>query len=119
MLNIKFGERNSPCLLSQVFNGAVTVIQEAFSHLIGEQSELTQELASQGLSIVYEIGDDAMKKNLVNALVGTLTGSGKRKRAVKVGTCGFLTLCLDIISFTFLFPICLLLACYSCIISAG
>ncbi|XP_073141185.1 uncharacterized protein [Henckelia pumila] len=59
-------------------------IQEAFSHLIGEQSELTQELASQGLSIVYELGDDAMKRNLVNALVGTLTGSGKRKRAVKL-----------------------------------
>ncbi|KAL6524314.1 hypothetical protein OROGR_016748 [Orobanche gracilis] len=59
-------------------------IQEAFSHLIGEQSELTQELASQGLSIVYELSDDATRKSLVNALVGTLTGSGKRKRAVKL-----------------------------------
>ncbi|KAM0057039.1 putative armadillo-like helical, proteasome component Ecm29 [Helianthus debilis subsp. tardiflorus] len=59
-------------------------IQEAFSHLIGEQNELTQELASQGLSIVYELGDASMKKNLVNALVGTLTGTGKRKRAVKL-----------------------------------
>ncbi|MFS8035264.1 putative armadillo-like helical, proteasome component Ecm29 [Helianthus anomalus] len=59
-------------------------IQEAFSHLIGEQNELTQELASQGLSIVYELGDVSMKKNLVNALVGTLTGTGKRKRAVKL-----------------------------------
>ncbi|XP_071911777.1 uncharacterized protein [Coffea arabica] len=59
-------------------------IQEAFSHLLGEQNELTQELASQGLSIVYELGDASMKKNLVNALVGTLTGSGKRKRAVKL-----------------------------------
>lgn len=59
-------------------------IQEAFSHLIGEQNELTQELASQGLSIVYELGDASMQKNLVNALVGTLTGSGKRKRAVKL-----------------------------------
>ncbi|KAL3828680.1 hypothetical protein ACJIZ3_017482 [Penstemon smallii] len=59
-------------------------IQEAFSHLIGEQNELTQELASQGLSIVYELGDDGMKQNLVNSLVGTLTGSGKRKRAVKL-----------------------------------
>lgn len=58
--------------------------QEAFSHLLGEQNDLTQELASQGLSIVYELGDASMKKNLVNALVGTLTGSGKRKRAVKV-----------------------------------
>lgn len=58
--------------------------QEAFSHLLGEQNELVQELASQGMSLVYELGDDLMKKSLVNALVGTLTGSGKRKRAVKV-----------------------------------
>ena len=58
--------------------------QEAFSHLLGEQNELIQDLASQGMSLVYELGDDAMKKNLVHALVGTLTGSGKRKRAVKV-----------------------------------
>ncbi|PKI57789.1 hypothetical protein CRG98_021856 [Punica granatum] len=36
------------------------------------------------MSIVYELGDASMKKNLVNALVGTLTGSGKRKRAIKL-----------------------------------
>lgn len=59
-------------------------IQEAFSHLLGEQNDLTQELASQGMSIVYELGDTSMKSNLVNALVSTLTGSGKRKRAVKL-----------------------------------
>ncbi|KAF5195325.1 Proteasome-associated ecm29, partial [Thalictrum thalictroides] len=59
-------------------------IQEAFSHLLGEQNELTQELASQGMSIVYELGDESMKKDLVNALVSTLTGSGKRKRAIKL-----------------------------------
>ncbi|XP_028798613.1 proteasome adapter and scaffold protein ECM29 [Neltuma alba] len=59
-------------------------IQEAFSHLLGEQNELTQELASQGMSIVYELGDASMKKNLVNALVNTLTGSGRRKRAIKL-----------------------------------
>ncbi|KAK1280870.1 hypothetical protein QJS04_geneDACA015003 [Acorus gramineus] len=59
-------------------------IQEAFSHLIGDQDDLTQELASQGMSIVYELGDSSMKQNLVNALVSTLTGSGKRKRAIKL-----------------------------------
>ncbi|XP_065879858.1 uncharacterized protein [Euphorbia lathyris] len=59
-------------------------IQEAFSHLLGEQNELTQELASQGMSIVYELGDASMKQNLVDALVSTLTGSGKRKRAIKL-----------------------------------
>ncbi|ERM99116.1 proteasome-associated protein ECM29 homolog isoform X2 [Amborella trichopoda] len=59
-------------------------IQEAFSHLLGEQNELTQELASQGMSIVYELGDPSMKEDLVKALVTTLTGSAKRKRAVKL-----------------------------------
>lgn len=59
-------------------------MQDAFSHLLGEQNELTQELASQGMSIVYDLGDESMRNSLVNALVNTLTGSGKRKRAIKV-----------------------------------
>ncbi|XP_010521564.1 PREDICTED: proteasome-associated protein ECM29 homolog isoform X1 [Tarenaya hassleriana] len=59
-------------------------IQEAFSHLLGDQNELTQELASQGMSIVYDLGDASMKQNLVDALVNTLTGTGKRKRAIKL-----------------------------------
>ncbi|XP_010474525.1 PREDICTED: proteasome-associated protein ECM29 homolog [Camelina sativa] len=59
-------------------------IQEAFSHLLGDQNELTQELASQGMSIIYELGDASMKKNLVDALVNTLTGTSKRKRAIKL-----------------------------------
>lgn len=71
-------------------------MQEAFSHLLGEQNELAQELASQGMSIVYELGDTSMKQNLVNALVNTLTGSGKRKRAVKVSWC--------FLSFSLIFP---------------
>lgn len=36
------------------------------------------------MSVVYELGDASMKQNLVDALVTTLTGSGKRKRTVKV-----------------------------------
>lgn len=59
-------------------------MQDAFSHLLGDQNDLTQELASQGMSIVYELGDESMKKNLVDALVSNLTGAGKRKRAIKV-----------------------------------
>lgn len=73
------------CIAKNCLRHYLYWIQEAFSHLLAEQNELIQELASQGLSIVYEIGDASMKKNLVDALVGTLTGSGKRKRAVKVG----------------------------------
>ncbi|CAN4119744.1 unnamed protein product [Withania somnifera] len=72
------------CGQNQAIQKLLPDIQEAFSHLLAEQNELTQELASQGLSVVYELGDASMKKNLVNALVVTLTGSGKRKRAVKL-----------------------------------
>ncbi|KDO54734.1 hypothetical protein CISIN_1g003081mg [Citrus sinensis] len=36
------------------------------------------------MSVVYELGDASMKQNLVDALVTTLTGSGKRKRTVKL-----------------------------------
>ena len=43
--------------------------QEALSHLLGDPNELTQDLASQGMSIVYELGDASMKEQLVHALV--------------------------------------------------
>ncbi|XP_056161044.1 uncharacterized protein LOC115693959 [Syzygium oleosum] len=59
-------------------------IQEAFLHLLCEQNELTQELAFQGMSIVYELGHASMKKKLKKALVKTLTGSRKRKTATKL-----------------------------------
>ena len=65
--------------------------QEAFSHLLGDPNELTQDLASQGMSIVYELGDASMKEQLVHALVNTLTGAAKKKKAIKVHD--FLDIC--------------------------
>ncbi|GLJ38855.1 hypothetical protein SUGI_0791890 [Cryptomeria japonica] len=59
-------------------------IQEAFSYLLGEQNDLTQEMASRGMSIVYELGNSSTKSELVKALVSTLTGTANRKRAVKL-----------------------------------
>ncbi|RLM58427.1 hypothetical protein C2845_PM18G00010 [Panicum miliaceum] len=59
-------------------------IQEALSHLLGDPNELTQDLASQGMSIVYELGDASMKEQLVHALVNTLTGAAKKKKAIKL-----------------------------------
>ena len=49
-------------------------IQEAFSHLLGDATELTQEMASRGMSIVYSRGDDAMRSQLLASLTGTLQG---------------------------------------------
>ena len=59
-------------------------IQEAFSQLLGDPNELTQEMASRGMSIVYDLGDAATKDELVKALVSNLTGTAKKKRVVKV-----------------------------------
>ncbi|KAL3683346.1 hypothetical protein R1sor_001368 [Riccia sorocarpa] len=59
-------------------------IQEALSHLLGDPNELTQEMSSRGMSIVYELGDAATKDELVKALVNNLSGTAKKKRAVKV-----------------------------------
>ncbi|KAJ1274098.1 hypothetical protein BS78_05G036600 [Paspalum vaginatum] len=59
-------------------------IQEALSHLLGDPNELTQDLASQGMSIVYELGDESMKGQLVHALVNTLTGAARKKKAIKL-----------------------------------
>ncbi|KAL6906048.1 hypothetical protein ACP4OV_003649 [Aristida adscensionis] len=59
-------------------------IQEALSHLLGDPNELTQDLASQGMSIVYELGDASMKEQLVHALVNTLTGAARKKKAIKL-----------------------------------
>lgn len=33
---------------------------------------------------MYELGDASMKEQLVHALVNTLTGSAKKKKAIKV-----------------------------------
>ncbi|CAM6125657.1 unnamed protein product [Calypogeia fissa] len=59
-------------------------IQEALSHLLGDVNDLTQEMASRGMSIVYELGDSSTKDELVTALVNNLSGTAKKKRAVKL-----------------------------------
>lgn len=50
-------------------------IQDAFSNLLGDGNELTQEMASRGMSVVYSMGDEESRKELLASLVGTLQGS--------------------------------------------
>jgi proteasome component ECM29 len=63
--------------------------QEAFSYLLGDANEVTQDCASRGLSLVYRRGDAATRKALVGGLVATLSGDkAPAKRAVKArGAC--------------------------------
>lgn len=51
-------------------------IQDAFSHLLGDQNELTQEMASRGMSVVYSLGDESARKQLLDGLMGVLQGNG-------------------------------------------
>ncbi|DBB07277.1 TPA: hypothetical protein ACH3X3_008782 [Trebouxia sp. C0006] len=59
-------------------------IQEAFSHLLGDQNELTQEMASRGMSVVYSLGDESAQKQLLDGLMGVLQGGARKRRAVKL-----------------------------------
>lgn len=54
--------------------------QDALSVLLGDESELTQEMASRGLAAAYELADDATRAMLVESLVGVLSGAAGRKR---------------------------------------
>ena len=70
--------RRHPRLLSML-----PEIQEAFGSLLGDQNELTQEMASRGVSVVYELGTEEQRKELLASLMGTLSGEQK-KRKVKL-----------------------------------
>lgn len=54
--------------------------QEALGVLLGDESEMTQEMASRGLAACYELADDATRAALVESLVGVLSGAPGRKR---------------------------------------
>jgi proteasome component ECM29 len=54
--------------------------QDALSSLLGDESELTQEMASRGLAAAYELADEATRASLVESLVGVLSGTAGRKR---------------------------------------
>ncbi|KAJ3045279.1 hypothetical protein HDV00_011151 [Rhizophlyctis rosea] len=52
-------------------------IHEAFSKLLSDRDDFTQELASKGIGLVYEIGDQSTRDALVETLVSTFTEGRK------------------------------------------
>lgn len=50
--------------------------QATFSSLLGNRDEVVQETGAHGLSLVYEIGDQALKDHLVRDLVDSFTTTG-------------------------------------------
>ncbi|CAI5535091.1 unnamed protein product [Closterium sp. Naga37s-1] len=59
-------------------------LQDAFSALLGDSNELTQEMASRAMSRIYTLGDAGTKQLLVAALVANLTGAAGQKRSGKL-----------------------------------
>ncbi|KAF9098763.1 hypothetical protein BGX23_005338 [Mortierella sp. AD031] len=57
-------------------------LHSVFSSLLSDRDELTQEVASKGIGLVYELGDQSIRSQLVGSLVG-MFGEG-RKAAPKV-----------------------------------
>lgn len=49
-------------------------MQEEFSGLLGDSNEVTQEMASRGISAAYAMSDEPARKHLLDGLVSTLQG---------------------------------------------
>lgn len=54
-------------------------IQSAFVSVLSENDELSQDVASKGLGLVYELGNEQDQQELVSTLVETLM-TGKRAK---------------------------------------
>ncbi|KAJ5328506.1 hypothetical protein N7452_008896 [Penicillium brevicompactum] len=58
--------------------------QATFSSLLGNRDEVVQETGAHGLSLVYEIGDQSLKDDLVRDLVDSFTATGPNLGGGKV-----------------------------------
>ncbi|XP_076347189.1 proteasome adapter and scaffold protein ECM29 [Tachypleus tridentatus] len=61
-------------------------IQNALLNLLADNSEITQDIASKGLNLIYELGEEKDKNELVNLLLETLTSGRKSVVAVSDDT---------------------------------
>ncbi|KAI9262116.1 armadillo-type protein [Phascolomyces articulosus] len=64
---LKFGKDQS------LIQKNLGVLHAAFSRLIADRDDFTQEVASKGLGLVYEYGDAKIKEDMLYSLVGTFT----------------------------------------------
>jgi proteasome component ECM29 len=55
-------------------------IQDAFILRLGENDEVTQEVASKAIGLIYSLANDEQKKDLVSKLMDTLSGGSNKKQ---------------------------------------
>ncbi|EDO42544.1 predicted protein, partial [Nematostella vectensis] len=60
-------------------------IQMTFMDMLAETDDLTQEVASKGLGLVYELGGEERREELVSLLVDTLTTGRRQARQFSEG----------------------------------
>ncbi|KAI8892685.1 proteasome stabiliser-domain-containing protein [Globomyces pollinis-pini] len=65
------------CGKAEVVKKQLFRIHSAFSSMLGDRDEFTQEIASKGIGMVYDIGDQELKNELVRSLVSTFTDGKK------------------------------------------
>ncbi|KAE8414924.1 proteasome stabiliser-domain-containing protein [Aspergillus pseudocaelatus] len=58
--------------------------QRTFTRLLADRDEVVQETGAQGLSLVYDIGDQTLKDDLVRDLVDSFTAAGSNLGGGKV-----------------------------------
>lgn len=58
--------------------------QASFTSLLGDRDEIVQESGAQGLGLVYEMGDQELKDDLVRDLVNSFTATNSNLRGGKV-----------------------------------
>ncbi|BCR84994.1 ECM29 family proteasome component [Aspergillus chevalieri] len=58
--------------------------QASFSSLLGDRDEIVQESGAQGLGLVYEMGDQELKDDLVRDLVNSFTANNSNLKGGKV-----------------------------------
>lgn len=56
-------------------------IQDAFIMRLSESDEITQEVASKAIGLIYSLANDEQKNNLVSKLSDTLSGGTAKKQA--------------------------------------
>uniref|UniRef100_H2ZN59 Ecm29 proteasome adaptor and scaffold n=1 Tax=Ciona savignyi TaxID=51511 RepID=H2ZN59_CIOSA len=67
--------KTNACVAHPAVRNHLMDLQNAFTALLSEGDDLTQDIASKGFGMVYDLGSDEQKKILVDKLVGSLTGS--------------------------------------------
>ncbi|RIB22041.1 proteasome stabiliser-domain-containing protein [Gigaspora rosea] len=74
------------CSKHEVIKTALPKIHSAFSMLLADRDEFTQEVASKGIGLVYELGDQNMREQLVNSLVDMLSEGKRQKETINADT---------------------------------